>query len=140
MGKFFLRIPSSILTSDKEPPLDRGGGAERLRRRVMAAYVATPSHEKTCPSVAPLGTSLMYFTYTIFQRTFIKYIFALFHTRALLRARCTCIARNISHCQRSHPHQQIRQPSGINFQDSFVHLASARIALFGSSTFKRSRH
>ena len=40
-------MPSSILTSDKEPPLDRGGGTERLGRRVMAAYVATPSHEKT---------------------------------------------------------------------------------------------
>jgi len=52
-----LRIPSSILTSDEEPPLDRGGGTERLRRRVMAAYVATPSHEKTYPSAAPPGTS-----------------------------------------------------------------------------------
>ena len=53
-----IRIPSSILTSDEEPPLDRGGGTERLRRRVMAAYVATPSHEKTYPSAAPPGTSL----------------------------------------------------------------------------------
>jgi len=53
-----LRIPSLILTSDEEPPLDRGGGTERLRRRVMAAYAATPSHEKTYPSAAPPGTSL----------------------------------------------------------------------------------
>ena len=52
-----LRIPSSFLTSDEEPPLDRGGGTERLRRRVMAAYAATPSHEKTYPSAAPPGTS-----------------------------------------------------------------------------------
>ena len=52
-----IRIPSSILTSDEEPPLDRGGGTERLRRRVMAAYAATPSHEKTYPSAAPPGTS-----------------------------------------------------------------------------------
>ena len=50
-------IPSSILTSDEEPPLDRGGGTERPRRRVMAAYAATPSHEKTYPSAAPPGTS-----------------------------------------------------------------------------------
>jgi len=53
-----LRIPSTILTSDEEPPLDRGGGTERLRHRVMAAYAATPSHEKTYPSAAPPGTSL----------------------------------------------------------------------------------
>jgi len=53
-----LRIPSSFLTSDEEPPLDRGGGTERLRRRVMAAYAATPSHKKTYPSAAPPGTSL----------------------------------------------------------------------------------
>jgi len=37
----------------------RGGGTERLRRRAMAAYVATPSHEKTYLSPAPLGTSLI---------------------------------------------------------------------------------
>jgi len=58
-GVKILWIPSSILTSDEEPPLDRGGGTERPRRRVMAAYAATPSHEKTYPSAAPPGTSLL---------------------------------------------------------------------------------
>ena len=57
-GVKILRIPSSILTSDEEPPLDRGGGTERLRRRVMAAYAATPSHEKMYPEAQPTGTSL----------------------------------------------------------------------------------
>ena len=38
--------------------MDRGGGGtERLRRRVMAAYVAIPSHEKTYLSAASPGTS-----------------------------------------------------------------------------------
>jgi len=53
-----IQILSSILTSDEEPPLDQDGGMERLRRRVMAAYVTTPSHEKMYPSAAPSG----YFT------------------------------------------------------------------------------
>ena len=57
-GVKILRIPSSILKSDEEPPLDWGGGTERLRRRVMAAYAATPSHEKTYPEAQPTGTSL----------------------------------------------------------------------------------
>jgi len=53
-----LRIVSSIPTSDEEPPLDRGGGTKRRRRRDAAAYVATPSHEKTYPSATPPGTSI----------------------------------------------------------------------------------
>ena len=48
-GVRILRIVSSISTSDEEPPLDRGGGTKRRRRRDAAAYVATPSHEKTYP-------------------------------------------------------------------------------------------
>jgi len=43
-------MDSELDSSDEEPHLDRGGGAERLGRRVMATYVATPSHEKTYPS------------------------------------------------------------------------------------------
>jgi len=50
-------MAGSILTSSEEPPLDRGGGTKRLRHRVVAACVATPSHEKTYPSAAPPGTS-----------------------------------------------------------------------------------
>ena len=57
-GVRILRIVSSIPTSDEEPPPDRGGGTKRRRRRDAAAYVATPSHEKTYPSAAPPGTSL----------------------------------------------------------------------------------
>ena len=43
-------MDSELDSSDEEPHLDRGGGTERLGRRVMATYVATPSHEKTYPS------------------------------------------------------------------------------------------
>ena len=56
-GLKILRM-ASILTSSEEPPPDRGGGTKRLRHRVVAACVATPSHEKTYPSAAPPGTSL----------------------------------------------------------------------------------
>ena len=62
-----LRIPRLILKRDEEPPLDRGGGSERLRRRVMAAYVATPSQEKTYPEAQPTGNSHYRFYTTFFE-------------------------------------------------------------------------
>ena len=47
-AKRFMDSERDFLTSDDRPPLNRGA-TKRLRTRVLAAYGATPSYEKTYP-------------------------------------------------------------------------------------------